>query len=214
MAAEQGADAIGLIFHPPATRGVSLLTAEQIIASLPPFADPVGLFLDSPSANIKTVAARLKLQWVQLHGRETPQQVEELEHLHVIKAIHVKPDRLDETLNPWREAVAKGLTNLRALVLETGWASAKGGTGIENDWEQIRTVQMNDGFDDLPPIILAGGLRPSTVGNVIEMLRPWAVDVSSGVEEQRGRKSPERTTAFFRAVRAADHNCNRMPTNS
>lgn len=212
VAAKAGADAIGLIFHPPAARGVAITTAEEIVAAIPPFLTPVGLFLDSPAFSVESVARRLKLQWVQLHGHETAREVKELGAFHVLKAIHVKPNKLDEALDPWREAVAAGLPNLKGLILETGWTSAKGGTGIENDWEQIRLIQDEGGFDSLPPIILAGGLRPSSVGSVIEMLRPWAVDVSSGVEEVKGRKSPERIAAFIKAVRCADRNSDYAPS--
>jgi phosphoribosylanthranilate isomerase len=215
VAAAAGADAIGLIFHPPASRAVSILAAEKIVAALPPFTTPVGLFLDALPEHLTSIASRLKIQWIQLHGHETPAQVEGLKQFHVIKAIHVKPGRLQESLQPWREALAGGrLPHLRAIVLETGWAHAQGGTGIENDWEQIRAVQASGGFDDLPPLILAGGLRPSTVGQVVEMLRPLAVDVSSGVEEVKGRKSTHRVHAFIRAVRIADHNCNHIPTSA
>jgi phosphoribosylanthranilate isomerase len=208
LAAEAGADAIGLIFHPPASRGISPTIAEQITAALPPFVDPVALFLDSPAFGINAITRRLKITWVQLHGHETPANVAELADHQVIKAIHVRPGKLDETLAPWREAVAKGLPNLRALVLETGWSNVQGGSGIENDWDQILQVQLEGGFDGLPPIILAGGLRASTVGSVIERLHPWAVDVSSGVEEIKGHKSADRVAAFIRAVRHADHNNN------
>lgn len=212
LAANAGADAIGLIFHKPAVRGVTIARAEEIIAAIPPFVTPVGLFLDAPPANIASVANRLKLQWLQLHGHETAADVKELVAFRIIKAVHVLPGKLDETLAPWREAIAAGLPNLKAMVLETGWASAKGGTGIENDWQQILQIQAAGGFDDLPPIILAGGLRPSTVAGVIEMLRPWAVDVSSGVEEIKARKSPERVHAFLKAVRTADRNCDGIPS--
>jgi phosphoribosylanthranilate isomerase len=211
LAARAGADAIGLIFHPPAARGVAITTAEEIIASIPPFVTPVGLLVNSPAASIVSLANHLRLQWIQLHGRETPADVKELADFHIIKAVHVLPDKLRETLAPWREAAA-GLPNLKAIALETGWASAQGGTGIENDWQQIRQIQAEGGFDDLPPLILAGGLRPSTVGGVIEMLRPWAVDVSSGVEETKGRKSPERVAAFIKAVHGADRNCDGIPS--
>ncbi len=212
LASNAGADAIGLIFHPPAARGVAIATAEEIIAAIPPFVTPVGLFLDSPAASIASLASRLNLRWIQLHGHETADNVKELSALHIIKAIHVLPGKLRETLAPWRDAVAAGLPNLKGIILETGWASAKGGSGIENDWQQIRQIQAEGGFDDLPPLILAGGLRPSTVGGVIEMLRPWAVDVSSGVEETKGRKSPERVAAFIKAVRTADRNCDGIPS--
>lgn len=208
LAVDAGADAVGLIFHPPAARGISVLAAEQIIATLPPFVAPVGLFLDMPPAAVAATATRLRLPSVQLHGRETPDDLKELAAFNVVKAIHVMPNRLLDALEPWRQAIAAGLKNLKGLVLETGWGAARGGTGIENDWEQIRHAQETGGFEGLPPLILAGGLRPSNVGSVVEMLRPYAVDVSSGVEETKGRKSPERLAGFMRAVRIADHNAN------
>lgn len=211
LAANAGADAIGLIFHPPATRGISLLTAERILAALPPFITPIGLFLDTPVTNILAVAGKLRLACVQLHGHETPQIVRELPDLGVIKAIHVKPGKLNESLDIWREACTAGLPNLRALVLETGWGKEQGGTGFENDWEQIQQAQIAGAFDGLPPVILAGGLRPSNVSHVVQMLRPYAVDVSSGVEEIKGRKSNDRILAFVHAVRLADHNCHHVP---
>ncbi len=205
LAANAGADAIGLIFHPPAARGVSVLKAEEILAAVPPFVTTVGLFLDSDPYFVKQTAERLHLNTIQLHGHEPADDVRKLSDFRVIKAIHVMPGKLEATLEPWRKAVADGLANLKGLLLETGWASAKGGTGIENDWAQIKQVMDDGGFDGLPPIILAGGLRPDTVARVVEMLRPWAVDVSSGVEETKGRKSPEKVKAFIRAVRVADH---------
>ena len=204
LAAAAGADALGLIFHPPAARCVSMPIAEQIVASFTPFVMPVGLFLDLPYSNIIAIAHRLRLRCIQLHGHETPADVRALDAFSVIKAIHVKPGQLDDTLAPWRKAVAAGLPNLKALVLETGWGAAQGGTGIENDWQQIQEVQQQGGFENLPPIILAGGLQPSNVAEVIEKLRPYAVDVSSGVEETKGKKSPERLAEFMQAVHRAD----------
>ena len=204
LAAAAGADALGLIFHPPAARCVSMLVAEQIVASLPPFIMPVGLFLDLPTADITAIARRLHLGCLQLHGHETPADVRALDGFCVIKAIHVKPGELENALRPWREAVAAGLPNLKALVLETHSTAAAGGTGIENDWQQIEDVQRKGGFEKLPPIILAGGLRPSNVRGVIEKLRPYAVDVSSGVEQIKGKKSPERMAEFVQAVHLAD----------
>lgn len=212
-AALAGADAIGLLFHPPSTRNVSMATAEQILAALPPFVDPVGLFVDTPIADVASHARHLQLRWIQLHGHETPSQVAELGDFQVIKAIHVKPDQLQETLAPWREAIAKGLPNLRGLVLETGTAAGKGGTGIENDWEQIAALQAAGGFTGLPALILAGGLHPANVAAVITRLHPYAVDVSSGIEETKGRKSVQRINDFLREVRTADHQLAHEPTS-
>lgn len=210
LAAEAGADAIGVIFHPPAARGVSLVIAEEIVTALPPFVTSVGLFLDTPADGILSVVRHLGLGCIQLHGHETPSQVKELAPYPVIKAIHVMPGKLREALEPWQEA-ATGLPNLKGLVLETGWGAVKGGTGIENDWDQISVVQSDGGLEGLPPIVLAGGLNASNVAGVVEMLRPWGVDVSSGVEEVKGHKSRDRVKAFMRAVRLADHNCRHVP---
>ena len=199
-----GADAIGLVFHPASFRAVSIDSARQIIASLPPFVSTVGLFVDDTIPEIKTTAEALHLTAIQLHGQETPQIVQALAPLRVIKAIHVTPNQLAQTLAPWRDALAAGLSNLVGLVLETGGGSTTGGTGIENDWQQIADLQSRGGFAALPPIIAAGGLRPDNVAHVIELLHPHAVDVSSGVEQTRGRKDPVLIHQFIQSVRQAD----------
>ena len=199
VAAAAGADAIGLIFHPPASRGVSILTAEKIVAGLPPFTTPVGLFLDALPESITSTASRLKIQWIQLHGHETPAQVEGLKQFHVIKAVHVKPGKLQESL----AALARGPRERPPAAPSAHRARDRLGPrpGRHRHRERLGTdpaVQASGGFDDLPPLILAGGLCPLTVGQVIEMLRPLAVDVSSGVEETKGRKSAQRVHAFIR----------------
>lgn len=105
----------------------------------------------------------------------------------------------------WRQAITRlGLGGLRGFVLETAGGPAPGGTGLSNDWEAVRLFKEGGVFDGLPPIIAAGGLAPGNVAGVIRMLRPYAVDVSSGVEEVRGRKSAEKMEAFMLAVREAD----------
>ena len=113
--------------------------------------------------------------------------------------IHADAATLDATLARWREA---RLDNLRGIVLETPGRS--GGSGQENDWEAIRLAQERGSFDGLPPMILAGGLHPGNVAAVVRMLRPSAVDVSSGVEAARGQKSATRIYQFITAVRSAD----------
>ena len=89
-------------------------------------------------------------------------------------------------------------------MLETAGTGQAGGTGVPNDWRTVREHQSRGGFDGLPPVIAAGGLTPETAGAVVRDVRPWAVDVSSGVEESLGKKSPERIAAFVAAVRDAD----------
>src|SRR5205823_95163 len=122
-----------------------------------------------------------------------------------IKAVRVDAARFGDALEAWRRAVAKKrLTNLKGLVLETAGTGQPGGTGLPNDWATVLEQQARGGFDRLPPIIAAGGLTPETVGRVVKDVRPWAVDVSSGVEESLGKKSPEKVAAFVAAVQRAD----------
>ena len=205
MAARAGADAVGMVFHPPAPRNVSLDRAREIVAALPPFVTVVGLFVDASAETVLGTARELGLRHVQLHGHEPPEAVRALYPLNVLKAVRVEPGRFAETLETWRRAIgALGLTNLAGLVLETAVTGQAGGTGVANDWDAVRAARDAGALDGLPPVVAAGGLTPESVGGVVRALRPYAVDVSSGVEASRGRKSAERVAAFVRAVREAD----------
>lgn len=205
LAARAGADAIGIVFHEPSPRNVALERAREIVAALPPFVTAVGLFVDAPVDTVLATARRLGLRHVQLHGHEPPEMVKALEPLTVIKAIPVERERFTETLTNWRDAIASlALTNLAGLVLETAGAGQAGGTGVANDWDTVRWARAAGSLEGLPPIIAAGGLTPESVGDVVRAVRPYAVDVSTGVEAVRGVKSPERVEAFVAAVREAD----------
>ncbi len=198
-AALAGADAIGMVFVPKAFRNCPGEVARQIVDGLGAFVTPVGLFVDAPVAVIREMARALRLSTIQLHGQESPQTVAELGEFNVLKVINAEASTLDATLATWREA---HLANLRGIVLET--AGRSGGSGVENDWDAIRVAKERGSFEGLPPLILAGGLHPGNVGDVVRMLRPWAVDVSSGVEAVKGEKSAARIEAFVAAVRSAD----------
>ena len=203
-AAEAGADAIGLIFHPPAPRCLTLERAREILAVLPAFVTPVGVFVNLPAERISQTARQLGLRHVQLNGDEPPEVVAALSQFAVIKAVRVERDRFGDTLATWRAAAANlNLTNLKSFVLETAGTGKAGGTGIPNDWETVRRHQTFGSFGDVA-LIAAGGLTPETVGHVVRSIRPWAVDVSSGVEDALGRKSREKIRAFVAGVRAAD----------
>lgn len=201
LAAAAGADAIGMIFHPPAKRNIAIERAMQIVATLPPFVTPVGVFADATPAQVIDVAGAVTLRTVQLNGNETPDDVAAMARLRVIKAIRVSREGLKNELAPWRAA---GLKNLIGLLMEPGGTGVAGGSGVANDWTTIATEIAAGTFDLLPPIIAAGGLTPETVADVVKALHPWAVDVSSGVEATVGEKSPEKVTAFVQAVRDAD----------
>jgi phosphoribosylanthranilate isomerase len=207
-AALLGADAIGMVFHPPSPRNISLAAAEEIVAALPAFVTPVGLFVDAPVDEIAQVCRTLRLTCLQLHGHETPEtaaRIIDRTGARILKAIRVDRRTLPDELELWRGAISRlGLTHLGGIVLETAGAGAPGGTGLANDWQAVRSFQQAGAFDGLPPIIAAGGLTPGNVAGVVRMLRPFAVDVSSGVEVVRGQKSVEKMQAFVDAVCEAE----------
>lgn len=205
LAARAGADAIGIVFHPPAPRNVPIERAREILAALPPFVSAVGLFVDASVETVLGTARELGLRHVQLHGHEPPEMIRALQPLSVIKAVRVERASFSRALDGWRDAIrSHGLTNLAGLVLETAGTGQAGGTGVANDWDAVAAAQPAGGFEGLPALIAAGGLTPDSVAAVTRAVRPYAVDVSSGVEESKGRKSAERVAAFMAAVRAAD----------
>jgi phosphoribosylanthranilate isomerase len=198
-AVQCGADAVGMVLHANTPRRIGLDVARQIIAVLPPFVTPIGLFVDAPAERVVEVADELHLNHVQLHGHESPDFVAALGALRVIKMIRVTRDGLSDALAPWRKN-----NSLAAILLETGSTAQAGGTGVENDWDTIEAGQAAGMFEGLPPIIAAGGLRPDNVARVIQRLRPYAVDVSSGIEATRGVKSVEKMQLFADNVRDCD----------
>ncbi len=124
----------------------------------------------------------------------------------VIKAVRVTAHGLQNELSLWADAIKRlRLINLIGLVLETATDAGPGGTGVVNDWDTLQIALQSGAFDHFPPIIVAGGLTPDNVADVVRKLRPWAVDVSSGVEASiKGEKSTEKIIAFIDAVRDAD----------
>ncbi len=206
-AARAGADAIGMVFYPRARRCISLDNARQILRALPAFITPVALFVDQDLHEITTIAHDLGIRHIQLHGHEPPSTVAALRNFTILKALRADPAALRAELDDWREAAAAlDLRNLQGFVLETpappsaDGSTAMGGTGLENNFEAIAALQSAGAFAGLPPIIAAGGLRPENVGRVVELLHPWAVDVSSGVELEYGNKSAAKIEQFINEV--------------
>lgn len=187
VAAEAGADAIGLVFA-PSRRRVTIEQASAIVGGLPPFVAAVGVFVDMPPDEVETTARGLPLDAVQLHGDEPPEMCSVLRRqgIRVIKALRVG-DRVDEDLlGRYREA--------SAVMLDTKVDGLAGGSGRAFDWEVAR------GLSDRFPIFLSGGLTADNVGRALDIVRPYGVDVSSGVETD-GRKSPEKIRQFIERVR-------------
>jgi phosphoribosylanthranilate isomerase len=197
-AAEAGADAIGMIFHPPAPRNISLGRAREIIATLPPFVTPVGVFVDAETEEILDTAAQLGLRTVQLNGEQTFEDVAELEGLLVIKAIRIAADGLPENGS---ELKAGPPLNLAGFVLEPAKTGQPGGSGVSNYWSAIEKAIAGGAYRAFAPLIAAGGLNPENVAEVVRAIRPYAVDVSSGVEEALGVKSTAKIEQFVREVR-------------
>ena len=204
-AARLGADAIGMVFFERAKRCISLDRAREILAVLPPFVTPVALFCDEPPQKILDVTAELNVRHVQLQGNESADEIAELPGLRVIKAIRVSRQSIGDELKSWRDRIAKlKLNHLIGFVLETAGTGVPGGSGIANDWGLVKELQSRGEFANLPNIIAAGGLTPESVGDVVRQIRPYSVDVSSGVESAAGEKSEAAIAQFIDAVRAAD----------
>lgn len=194
-AAECGADAIGMVLSGKSPRVLTRDVARQIMNALPPFVTPVGLFVNSPIDFIREITADLHLRHVQLYGTETPDAVAALRGLTVIKAVLVHRDHLAADVRLW-----SNVPNVKGILLETHSASGAGGTGIENDWSAIRDYQSQ--YHPAIPLIAAGGLKPENVAEVVRTIRPWAVDVSSGIESAVGVKSRDKMAAFVKAVQS------------
>jgi phosphoribosylanthranilate isomerase len=190
IAASAGADAIGLILS-TARRQVPLETARAITSSLPPFVVPVGVFVDATADHVEVTARQLGLGAVQLHGDEAPETCEALaaRGLRVIKAFRVS-DHVDRT------ALARFRT-ASAILLDTRVDGVMGGTGRTFPW------RIAEGLSADYRLVVAGGLDPGNVAAALTALRPYAVDVTSGVESN-DRKDPAKVTAFVDAVRAWD----------
>ena len=208
-AARAGADAIGMVFYKPSARSIAPATAKAIVDEVNcfPFVTPVGLFVDESPATILQIAAESGLKVVQLHGTEKADDLSAIRNLSVIKSLKIDPATIRTELNYWRGQIADNkLHNLIGIILDTAGPEA-GGTGNENNWDLISQLQADGAFEGLPPIILAGGLTVANVKEVISKIRPYAVDVSSGIEESKGKKSIQKMLAFALAVNAADVTC-------
>lgn len=186
-AAEAGADAVGFVFAEGSPRCVSPQKAAAIIAELPPFVQTVGLFVDAEPDRINWVADFCGLDLVQLHGDEDPDECAEIRR-RVIKAFRVKDASTLATLGRYQTA---------GYLLDAWSPDAHGGTGKTFDWTLLRGITQDC------PIILAGGLTPDNVGQALRLVKPYAVDVSSGVESSPGRKDPEKVKLFIRNAKDA-----------
>jgi phosphoribosylanthranilate isomerase len=188
-AIEYGADALGLVFYPPSPRFVTVEQAREIVAGLAPYVTVVGLFVNEERNKIDDVLSKVRIDLLQFHGDETPEECMYYSKPYT-KAIRMRDDvDLDVELERYSQA--------EGLLLDTYRKGVPGGTGATFNWEQIP-----DGSAD--SIILAGGLNSENVVQAIERVRPYAVDVSGGVEKEKGIKDAEKIAAFMRGVKSAN----------
>ena len=191
-AAQAGADAVGLVFYAPSPRFLSVDWARELRNELPPFVMPVALFVNPSAAEVYTVMERVRPAMLQFHGEETPVFCSQF-GVPFIKACRVK------------SGVSAGvdlLEYLRPFSGAAGWlldshVEEYGGIGESFDWSLVPAERIR-------PLVLSGGLTRDNVGLAIRRVRPWAVDVSSGVESAKGTKDAAKIAAFIAEVRNAD----------
>lgn len=188
-AIDAGADALGFVFYAPSPRAVTAAQARDIMQNLPPYISKVGLFVNAAAEEVQQVVETTSLDCLQFHGDETVDYCEKF-NLSYYKAIRVKPDvnliqcELD-------------FASASALLLDTFSEKAVGGTGQTFDWTLIPAGLQK-------PLILAGGLNPDNVLLAMRQVQPYAVDVSGGVEVQKGIKSSEKIVALMQQVTQYD----------
>ena len=187
-AARAGADAIGLNFYPPSPRFLSLDWARQLASEVPPYVSTVAIFVNPSAAEVYTVLERVRPAMLQFHGEEPPVFCAQF-GVPYVKACRVRPGvDLLEYLRPFSGAA--------------GWlldshVEEYGGVGESFDWSLVPAERSH-------PLVLSGGLSRENVATAVRRVRPWAVDVSSGVESSKGIKDPAKIAAFISEVRNAD----------
>jgi phosphoribosylanthranilate isomerase len=207
LAVDAGADALGFIFVENTPRFVTPELVAPIVRQLPPFVTPVGVFWDQPAGHVKAVAEACGLRALQFHGDETPDELEGYD-LPIIKTVKLPPARLIDGLPEYRADVPlvalKFHKVARAVLLDSAarWSAGEGREPIE--WTTAAAiVRQLAARPVLPRVILSAGLTPETVARAISVVKPYGVDVNSGVEAKPGRKDPEKVRRFVAAARSA-----------
>ncbi len=190
MAASLGADALGFIFAPASPRKIEPVTAAEIIRRLPPLIKSVGVFVNEDIDVINDITKFCGLDCIQLHGDETPERCESLMP-GIIKAVRVKDDTDTSQLQIYRRKVS-------ALLLDTYSDRISGGTGKTFNWD--KAVEINTlGI----PVILAGGLTPSNIKEAIIKVRPYGIDINSGIEKSPGKKDHRLMKELFEEINSS-----------
>jgi phosphoribosylanthranilate isomerase len=201
VAVEAGADAVGFVFYEKSPRCVTVETAREIVAKLPERVEKVGVFVNEAEDTLCDIADRAGLTAIQMHGDDEDPHVADLvvkrmPGVSVMAAVSMHHPAPQGWAMMWHP------DSVRAFLIDSGNSSKPGGTGSAFDW--IAAVPVVDEIKRLFKVVAAGGLTPQNVGKAIGILKPWGVDVVSGVEERPGKKDAEKVRAFVRAVREMD----------
>ena len=205
-AVDAGADALGFIFVENTPRYVEPGAAASIIAQLPPFVTAVGVFWDHAPAHVKAVAAEARLGALQFHGEEKPEDLAAYD-LPVIKTIKLPPASTIEGLPEYR--VTEGFQVLSyskvaaAVLLDTAARWSEGEAREPLQWRQAARIVATYAHKPRPKVILSGGLTPENVAQAVAAVKPYAVDVNSGVEARPGTKDPDKVRRFVVAAKGA-----------
>jgi phosphoribosylanthranilate isomerase len=184
IAIEMGADAIGLVFYEPSPRAVTIAQSKSIIEQLPPFVSVVALFVNAEASFVEQCIEQLPINLLQFHGDESA------EFCHQFSLPYYKAIRMRDNVD--LRAVCAEYATANALLVDSFQEGVPGGTGKTFDWSLVQSIPK--------PIILAGGLTAENVKTAIAQVKPYAVDVSGGVEEQKGIKDPKKIHAFMQEV--------------
>lgn len=199
--ASLGANAIGLNFYASSPRSVTAETAREICRHVGSSVEVVGLFVNHPLEAVREIVTSCGLTTVQLHGNESPEYVARLAEtarLDIIRVYRVGPDGLDEVRSDLQQCRRLGI-ELRACLVDARVEGAYGGTGTCAPWNLLRDEWPQDQW---PPLVLAGGLHPDNVAEAVRTVRPWGVDVASGVESAPGVKNLEQVRQFVKNARS------------
>jgi len=203
LAVEAGADAVGFVFYEKSPRCVTVEAVREIVARLPESVEKVGVFVNEPIENVSAIADRAGLTAVQFHGDEYEDPTKWPTNRRTFLCIPAHWVAMT-----WRQ---KGKAfgsfmamprNLGAIMVDSSTSERRGGTGRPFDWKEAKAWISPMGR--LIPVVVAGGLNIDNVADAIGILKPWGVDVVSGVEASPGKKDPEKVRAFVRAVREMD----------
>lgn len=192
MTVEAGADALGFVFYAQSKRYIEPMLARIICERLPAFVSSVALVVNASDHLIQEICTTVRPSYIQFHGDESVEDCIRWNYPY-IKALRMKPNTnpLDEII----QHCEKGSEWCRGILLDTYHSAQAGGTGESFDWTTIPSQEKYP-F----PLILAGGLTPTTIENAVKTVQPWGVDVSSGVEYAPGRKCPAKVRAFIQGV--------------